>query len=818
MISRRDFLKVASLSAVAGVGLSSIRPNVAVKTDEGNVEFVPSICAMCPAGCGILAEVVDGKVKRILGNPDHPVNRGKICAKGNAGVDRLYNPDRLKNPMVRVGNRGEWNFKEVSWDRAIEEVAKRLKEFIDEGHPEYIGVIGGWLPCSYYRPFFGAFLKALGTPNGTGIPPASCFIAKAIGWKSVYGFGAHPEIATDYEHARYIVVLRRNIAGSCSVTHASRFGQNRRKFKLVVLDPRFSETSAKADLWLPIKPGSDLAFLLAMMNVIVNEKLYDKEFLMKYTNAPMLLKDEKPYKIWKDGEKIRYLVFDLAKGSAVQHENAVLPALEGEFEVNGEKVIPVFEALKRRIKDYTPEWAEGITGVPAEKIREVAREFALRRGVIDSGWHDPKYLNTVLTWRCAGILNALVGSVNRDGGLLFTGLAQFSGASEVSEASPNSVLRMWAEKKGIATANLGHTFQAYYDAITKGDPYPIKAMIIIGNNFLNNLPDRRKWENALKKLDFVLAVDILPQDHIAYADVVLPESTYLEKDDPLFPIPYVPYFGFHTRVKAVEPIYNTKHVIEMMVDICRALGVEDKYFQALSKILKVDYAKLKSYYLSEGVAGIRRAQAEAKGLNVNEIAERGFVVLKDRKEVVGYMPYKRELPTPTGKVEIYSFMLDALSKKVKNPYWDALIKWVPPKIYEKKLEVDEFYIVYSRAPLTTHCSTQDNKLLMKLLKDLSIFYTGVWINSKRAKKLGIKSGDKVIIESPSTGDKTLAVAFVNDLVREDTIFVLSGFGQTSAKLRNKVEGPAFNRLMPIQFDPLSGSTLAHEFVVRVRRF
>ncbi len=199
---------------------------------------------------------------------------------------------------------------------------------------------------------------------------------------------------------------------------------------------------------MPIKPGSDLAFLLAMMNVIVSEKLFDKEFLMRYTNAPMLLKDEKPFKVWKEGEKIRYLVFDLAKGYTVQHENAVLPALEGEFDVKGENVIPVFEALKRRIKEYTPEWAEKITGVPAEKIREVAREFALRRGVVDSGWHDPKYLNTVLTWRCAGILNALVGSVNRDGGLLFTGLAQFSGVSEVSEASPNSVLRMCSEDVG----------------------------------------------------------------------------------------------------------------------------------------------------------------------------------------------------------------------------------------------------------------------------------------------------------------------------------------------------------------------------------
>ncbi len=806
MISRRDFLKLTT--ATIGASLISLKAKSLSETKDENVEYVPSICGMCPAGCGILIEVVNGKVKRILGNPEHPVNFGKICAKGNAGVDRLYNPRRLKKPMIKLN--GE--FKEVSWDRAISEVARRLKEYIDSGHPEYIGLIGGWNPCSYYEPYFMAFMKTIGTPNGTGIPPASCFMGKTLGWKTVFGFGAHPEITTDYENARYLVVLRRNIAGSCSVTHASRFGQNRRRFKLVVLDPRLSETSAKADVWLPVKPGSDLAFLLAMMNVIINERLYDAEFLRKYTNAPMLLKDGKPYRIWKDGEKIRYLVYDEAKGKAVSHEDSILPALEGEFEIEGEKVIPVFEALKRRVREYTPEWAEKITGVPAEKIVEVAREFALRRGVIDCGWHDPKYLNTVLTWRASGILNSLVGSVNRDGGLLFTGLAQFSGASEVGTAPKQSVLRMWAEKKGIATAFLGHTFQAYYDAVVKGDPYPIKAMMIVGNNFLTNLPDRRKWEEVLEKLEFVLVIDILPQDHVSYADVILPESTYIEKDDPLFPIPYVPYFGFHTRVKAIEPIYDTKHVLEMMVEISKALKVEDRFFEAVSNIFGIK-RNLKGYYEREGVAGIRRAQAESKGLNVEEIVRRGFTILKDRKEVVGYMPYRKELPTPTGRVEIYSFMLDSLAKNVKNPYWDALIKWVPPKIYEKELGRDEFYLVYGRAPVTTHSSTQENELLMKLLKDLNVFYTGVWINSKRAKELGIKTGDKVVIESNGTGDKTYAVAFVNELIREDTVFILSGLGVENGI----VKGAEFNRLLPIQYDPLSGTTLAHEFTVKVRR-
>ena len=821
MITRRDFLKVATITAAATAGFKFQHSSLAEAFAEAttNVKFIPNICGMCPAGCAILVEVRDDKVHRIHGVPNHPINNGKICARGNSGVQRVYNPDRLKKPLIRTGERGTWSFREASWDEAISKIVNQIKKYYKEGHPEYIGVIGGWFPCDYYRHFFRAFLAALGTPNGTGLPPAACFLGKALGWKSVFGFGEHSELLTDYERARYVIFMRRNVSGSISIVHGWRFGQNRHKFKTVVIDPRFSETAAKADLWIPIKPGTDLALLLAMMNVIIEEKLYDDDFVRKYTNAPMLLIDDKPFKVWDENGKIRYLVYDVAKGVAVSHENAIIPALEGEYKVDGKSVIPVFEALKRRVKKYTPEWAEKITDVDADKIREVAREFALRRGVIDTGWHDPKYLNTVLTWRAAGILNSLVGSVNTDGGLLFTGLAEFvsANAPEV-EAPPQSVLRMWAEKRGIATAFIGHTFQAFYDAIVNEDPYPIKMMFIVGNNFLTNLPDRKKWEEALKKLEFVVAVDILPQDHLYYADVILPESTYIEKDDPLFPLPYAPAFGFYTRIKAIEPIYDTKHVIDMMVDILKPLGKEDVFFGALSQMLGVDAAKLKSYYQKEKVAGIRRAQAEAVGIDYNKLISEGSVITAGRDEVVKVMPYKKPLPTPTGKVEIYSFMLSHLAMNANNPYWDALIKWVPPKVSRDNLAEDEFSIVYSRCPLTTHVSTADNPLLSHFINDSELIYKGVWINSEKAKELGINNGDRIIVESPLTGDKTEGIAFVTDLIRKDTIFTVSGFGEQSEKLTFFPKGLlAFNKLLPIQYDPLSGCTLAHEMIVKIRK-
>lgn len=821
MITRRDFLKIATITAAATTGLKFQGDNIvdAITQATTNVKFVPSICALCPAACNILVEVRDGKIHRIHGTPGHPINNGKICARGNAGVQRVYNPDRLKKPLIRTGKKSEWEFREASWEEAISIIANKIKEYYAIGHPEYIGVIGGWLPCSYYKPFFKAFLAALGTPNGAGVPPALCFLAKKLGWVTAYGFGEHPEILTDYENARYVIFLRRNVGGSISIVHGWRLGQSRKNFKMVVLDPRFSETAAKADVWIPIKPGTDLAFLLAMMNVIINERLYDEEFVRKHSNAPMLLRDLKPYKVWDENGRKKFLVYDLSSKKAVKHEDALLPALEGEFEIEGERVIPVFEALKRRIEEYTPEWAEKITDVEAEKIVEVAKEFALRRGVIDTGWHDPKYMNSVLTWRAAALLNALVGSVNTDGGILFTGLAQFVTANEEpSQAPKQSVLRMWAEKKGIAMAHMGHTVQGFYDAIVNHDPYPIKAMFVFGHNMLINLPEREKWERALKKLDFMVAVDILPQDHLYYADIILPESVYLEKDDPMFPIPYVPVFGFQTRVKVIEPLYDTKHIIDIMVEITKAVGKEDVFFKILSKALDVNYEKLKSYYYAEGVAGIRRAQAEAKGINYDELVTKGSIVKVSRDKLVKTMPYKKPLPTPTGKVEFFSFVLESLAKKAKDPYWDPLIKWVPPKVSEKKLADDEVYVVYSRCPFTTHSSTSDNPLLAKFINDSDIFYKGVWINTNKAKRLGINSGERIILECIYTKQTTEAIAFVTELVREDTLFMVSGFGQDSKKLKNAPKGlHGLMRVVPLQYDPLSGVTLNQETIVRIKK-
>ncbi|QOJ78857.1 molybdopterin-dependent oxidoreductase [Infirmifilum lucidum] len=831
-LSRRDFLKATGLVAVtltaSTPALRLLRPAQQEKNLQGGQEqYVPNICMMCPAACQILVRVKDGKVEKIEGNPKGPTNLGKICARGQAGVFRVYNPDRLKKPLVRdsPATRGSFQgLREASWDEALEAVASHLKKLISEGRVKEVFMLGGWPACLYLEPYMKAFANTIGTPNAIGTPGATCFFPKAFGWSTAIGVGAHSQILVDYENVKYLVVIRRNFFGSLSVVHGVRAGQKLGNYKLVVVDPRFSETAAKADLWIPIKPGTDLAFLLALINVVVSEGLYDSDFLRKFTNAPMLVaEDGSPLTAGIEGGKVKYLVWDLAQSKAVKHEEAILPALEGEFVVGGKKAKPVFQLLKEKVAQYTPEWAEGITGVPASLIRQVGIEFGKTRpAAVDTGWHDPKYKNSVMTWRAAAVLNALVGGLIKDG-VLITGVGSI--ATPPPDVSEESVMRIWGTRQGVAMASKGFTYQGFLDAIEKGDPYKVSTLFLFSVNLALTAPDSSRWREALKKLDKVIAIDIYPIDAVLYADIVLPETTYLERDDPLYAMAYAPVLGFQTRVAAVQPLFDTRHLVDIIVGILKKLGAEyyEKYWLNLAKALGAkDPAalapKLREAYEKEGVKGIRRVQAQARNLDVARLESEGLIVVKDSTALRSEMIQRAQagqLLTPTGRVEVFSFALNAIKARMGyQPYWDPVVAWAEPEVFNKADGKQTFYLVYGRVPTMTHTSTADEPFLSVLTSD---FKRMAWINRKVAESLGIKKGDRIRLVNVDTGKAVEAVAFPTDLVREDTVWVSSDFGHASEALRFTKFGVPYHVLTSIKADPVAGGVMSQEVVVRVEK-
>ena len=349
-MSRREFLKLAAatgaLATIYGTHEHVFR-TLKAAGPAADARYVHSICTMCVNRCGIVAKVVDGRVVKLDGNPNDPHSKGKICARGQSGVEKLYSPHRIKAPMIRrdKSKRGTWEgFEEVSWDEALNEVASMIKKYMEEGHPEKIVVISGWWGCGVYKPYLSAFMMAIGTPNAAATTVPSCMFPGALAWIATLGGPNHSQINADLEEAKYIVAVRRNLAGVGGVPHSWRVAEaKKRGAKLVVLDPRMSETAALADVWVPIKPGTDLAFLLAMGHVMIKEGLYDEEFLKRYSNAPMLLKSDTgtPVKVWDDEatKKKKYLVYDLAQDRAVPHDEARDPALLGEYTVTSRTVL-----------------------------------------------------------------------------------------------------------------------------------------------------------------------------------------------------------------------------------------------------------------------------------------------------------------------------------------------------------------------------------------------------------------------------------------------------------------------------------------------
>lgn len=822
-LDRRSFLKLvgttAALATTSTGTLRLLRP--AAQQLQTSVKQVPSICTMCPASCQILVDVENGVARKIEGNPKGPTNLGKICARGQSGIFRLYNPDRLKKPLLRLdpGKRGTWEgFREASWDEALTETAAYLKKLVEEKRAKELAILYGWPTKLNYESFVKPFASVIGTPNVMDIPTSMCFFPKAFGWSSAMGAGAHPQILTDYENIKYLIVIWRNIFGSISIVHATRAGRMLGNYKLVVLDPRFSETAAKADEWIPIKPGTDLAFLLAMMNVIISERLYDEAFLRTFTNAPMLVADGKPLTVGVEGGKTRYLVWDLAKGKAVKHEEALLPALEGEYEVDGVKAKPVFQLLKEKVSMYTPEWAEKITGVPAETIRRIGIEFGKTRpAAVDCGWHGPKYKNATMTFRAAAILNALVGGLIKDG-VLITGAG--AAATPPPDVPEDNVARVWATRQKIALASKGFTFQYLPYVIKQKDPYPITSLFLISANVLATAPDTVAWAESLKMLDRVFAVDIYPMDHIAYADVVLPESTYLERDDPLMALTYAPAAGVQTRVQAVKPLFDTRHLIDILVEILRRMGDDyyKKYFTLLGSSLGLDAEKLRQAYESEGVAGIRRLQVEARKLSLDQLLSEGFIVTKPpetlKNEIVNNVIAGKHI-TPTGRIEIFSFSLYGIVQRLgSSPYWDPIVDWAPPEVLDKADGVNTFYLTYGRIPTMTQTSTCDEPFLVKLTPPE---HRMVWINRKAAERLGISNGDRVRIVSTVTNRSVEAVAYVTELVRDDSIWFSSDFAYQGGKLSFFKPGVPLHVLVGIAADPVSGGTMSQEVVVRIEK-
>lgn len=718
-VTRRDFLKLGGTSLGALTLGQFVPPQIAEAAREfGSLDangdgYIPTMCEMCVWRCGVLAKVKDARVVKLEGNPEHPHSRGKLCARGQSGLMNTYDPDRVLFPLVRAGKRGEGKFRRASWDEALDIVAENMTKIKEQFGPEAI-VFSSTHNLSQTQ--FENLLNGFGSPN-YGTQRSLCFNAMIVANLMTFGM---EEPARDYSQAKYILLTGRNLTEAISTSETADLVEAiSRGAKLVYLDPRFTKTAAKANEWLPIRPGTDLAFHLAMIQTIIEEKRFNKLFVDQHTFG--------------------------------------------------------FDDVARTVKEYTPEWAAPITGLEAETIRRIAREFsdAGSYALAHNGWRTSNFVNSFATVRAITILNALVGnwdvtlhpSAGEGGGGL---------GKPPQPAYPRvSALRLdgvpW--KYPFVPLKLG-IFQQLRDAILEGQPYQAKGWFISRQNPVLSLPDRNRTLKAMGKLDFIAVVDIILNDTAWFADVVLPEASYLERYDPILPVDN----RIFLRQPVIEPQGEAKSALWIYKQLGQRLGLSD-FFQ---------YQDEEDYI---------RQQLAPLGYSLEEIRTHGYIELKNPSDEEHFV-----WSTPSGKIELYSSTLEAGNFN-PVPSWEA-----PPQP-----KPGYFYLLTGKVGQHTQFGTQNNQLLHKYEDDPKL-----WIHPKAAASRSLKDGDLVKVSS-EVGTLKIQL-LITQAIREDCVYMTPGYGHLSKGLRTAYAHGASDSDLRVTFvDPISGGQALSQTFVKVEK-
>ncbi|MHB8453517.1 MAG: molybdopterin oxidoreductase family protein [Acidiferrobacterales bacterium] len=618
----------------------------------GRIETKNTTCYMCACRCGIRVHLRDGQMRYIEGNPEHPLNKGVICAKGASGIMKQYSPARLTKPLRRKpgAERGANEFEEISWEQAFDLMTERLAA-IRASDPKKFALFTG---RDQMQALTGLFAKQFGTPNYAA-HGGFCSVNMAAGMIYTIGGSFWEFGGPDLDRAKLFVMI-----GTAEDHHSnplkiaiSKFKRNGGRF--VSINPVRTGYSAIADEWVPIKPGTDGALLLALNHEIIHQGLYDREFLVRYTNGPQLVNlraDSPEFGLMaRTGEEVEDSCFDpqdqlwwdrLRRRAVRTHTDGADPFLLGEFQLaDGTPVKPAFQLLVDSVKDYTPEWAASITGVPAETIRRLAHEIGVtardQKIELPIAWTDvwgkehetvtgnpvafhamrglAAHSNGFHSIRALSILMSLLGTIDRPGG--FRHKAPFprpippcAKTPRGPEAvRPNSVLDGmalgWpAEPDDLFVDEAGEPVRIdkafsweyplavhglMHNVITnawRGDPYPIDTLLIFMSNMawnssMNTVEIRKmlndKRDDGEYKIPFLIVCDAFESETVAFADLVLPDTTYLERHDVMSMLdrPISEYDGpvDSVRIPVVPPTGQCRPFQEVLIELASRLGL-----------------------------------------------------------------------------------------------------------------------------------------------------------------------------------------------------------------------------------------------------
>ncbi len=794
-ISRRTFLKVlgASTTATAAYELRPGGSLLRALTDEEKAalqgpqdQWLPTVCGQCPAGCGIMVRVVDGRAVKIDGLPSHPSNRGKTCPKGQNGLQVLYDPDRIRGPMKRTGERGAGDWQAVSWEEAIAEVASRLSDLRASGEPHMAVVLAGRVQ-GQMEGLLRRFCQAYGTPNYVDHDSISMATTK-LAHKYIVG---HPALfGYDWENTNYLLSFGvafmeayQPTVRNLRLTGYMRRGRPHQRTRIVQVDTRFSATAAKSDQWVPIIPGTDGALALGMAYVIISEGLYDHDFVTNHTFG---------FDDWTDDAGVTHL---------------------------GWKTLV--------LRDYAPGQVEALTGVPADAIARLAREFATTPpAVAIANRSASMQSNGLFNQMAVEALNALVGSFDRAGGPMIQREAPYLPWPEVRLDS--------IAAEGLAQPRVDHAgseryplaeavYQQLPGSVVNDDPYPVKALLLYYTNPLFSSPEVEPVREALKKVPLIVSFSPFLDDSSKYADLILPDHVYLERLQDVGMVPSTGYPVVGLRQPVVAPLFETRHTGDVLLQVAKRLG------GTVAQAFPWDSFEEVLQYRINGLWRSEQGDIIA--------TEYEYFWEEFRRESYWSDPpyrfgeWSRVFNTPSGRYEFYAQGLrDELAAAAGGEdRIDSLLEQMdvqargdevvlphfePPRFVGKPAEYPFFLSTYK---LMTHAEGRGANQ-PHLQEILGSFLNQSWdswveINPKVARHLGIAEGDEVWVESP-TGERLRVHAVLFEGARPDVVNMPFELGHEGYGRYATGRGVNPNRLVVNDTSPLTGSL--NPFATRVK--
>jgi anaerobic selenocysteine-containing dehydrogenase len=788
-------------------------------------EEVRGYCGNCEAGCPTIAYVRDGRFLEVKPDRQHHFSVD-LCPKGLAGPELVHSPHRLRYPVRRTTPKGSGDpgWQRISWDEALDTIATKLNEMKEKHGPEAVAFTRagpGGSPMGEMWPWILRLSKAFGSPNNIGT-------INICTWHTMFGSSytfANPGVQNasgraEYERSKCILIWGNNVHATCQHL-VPRINEGiKNGAKLIVIDPRKVEIAGMADLWLQLLPGTDGALALGMINVIIEEGLYDRDFVTEWTTAPFLVRgDTGKFLMAGDigGAPTSYVMVDAAtretRAFAAGTEAGFRPEIDGAFTVklaDGREVEckTAFRLLRERAGEYGVGRVEAITRVPAEKIRQAARMFATIKPACWYGWNGlEQSSNATQTNRAICILYALTGNYDVSGGNVIPRgggrTRAIDGHWFLSPEDSDKAVGLDRFPLGPGGWRMSSTPQGYnvYEAMLTGKPYPVKALLGFGGNLAtSNVPVLRGRE-ALLNLEFHAEAELFMTGTAELADIVLPAASCWES---MFIRTEVDTVRQTTIVQMRPPVVPPQHEswpdMKIIFELAKRLGMADKFWDG-------DYEAGFDYQYSPLGISVEQLKNSPGGIPIKAppMVYRKYSRKGEDGNVAGFA-------TPSKRVELYSTTF-------KEHGHDPLPAWTEPSVFQLEGVKEKYPLTFMNVKIREYCQSQHRSLPSLRSK---VPHPFLEINVTKAGELGVKDRDWVVVETPY-GSITLQ-ARPTDTVLYDVVCTQNGWWQECPELGlpgyDPYSSTGANTALLFNaenVDPISGSVLMKGHPCRVRK-